>query len=66
MNETAKETHFYDLLGDFISCLRDGPVKDEMLRGRHKLGILLRRRAATRKAEEAAIDEELGTIDWRE
>lgn len=66
MSVTDDERLFYDLIGDFISGIPKGDIRDALMKGRHKLGITLRARADRRKAEEAAIDKELSTIDWRD
>lgn len=66
MSRTNDERLFYDLIGDFISGVPKGDVRDALMKGRHRLGVILRGRAERRRAEEAAIDAELATQDWRE
>ena len=60
------ERLFYDLLGEFIAGVPKGDIRDSLLKGRHRLGVLLRSRAERRKAEAAKLAEELAQIDWKD
>jgi len=64
MSVSTDERLFYDLLGDFISGVPKGDVRDALMKGRHRLGIILRARADRRKAEDAKLAAELATTDW--